>query len=321
MKLTLLSMYGITSMTLPEKIIGRYWLRSRNNEGKLINIVSVEALLSTESRAAVQWILKSNRSFQIVDNRGETIQNVPLENLGLFSIQSTDGNYCFTLFTEPLTEDRNHYTGYMLREESLNITIGRDDTNDIFYENVFASREHAEISFSPYGIFVRDLGSTNNTYVNDIAVTERQLFTGDVIFIMGLRIIITRNGLFLNNPDGKVHIMTPGLVEFHAPEYFPPPADIDDFEEYPTQYYYRSPRFKHDVDEFKLKVDAPPAAPNSDEVPMAMLIGPSITMGMASLASGLFTVTNAIERGNIESALPSLVMCVSMLLGTLMCQC
>ena len=53
-------------------------------------------------------------------------------------------------------------------------------------------------------------------------------------------------------------------------------------------------------------------------MPLIMLIGPSMTMGMASIATGAFAVTNAIGRGDISSAIPSIVMSLSMLLGTLM---
>jgi S-DNA-T family DNA segregation ATPase FtsK/SpoIIIE len=41
-------------------------------------------------------------------------------------------------------------------------------------------------------------------------------------------------------------------------------------------------------------------------------------MGMASIATGAFAVTGAIERGDITSAIPSIVMSLSMLLGTLL---
>lgn len=316
MKLTLLSQNEISSISLPEKHVGRYWLHSRNADGKQMDIVSVEALRAVKSGDEDKWLIKSNRRFMVVDKDKKALQSAELSLSALYKIQSAAGEYCYTLFAEPLTNDRKQYKGYILTRESAVITIGREGNNGICYSSNFVSGNHAVISFSPNGIFIKDKGSTNNTYVNGKAVKEEQLLIGDVVYIMGLQIVITNRGLFLNNPDGMVKIQTPDLQEFHAPVF--QDKSNDEFEDIPTEYYYRAPRFKHDADEYELKVDVPPNNQDNDEMPMVMLIGPSMTMGMASVASGIFTVTSAIERGNISSAIPSLVMCVSMLLGTLM---
>lgn len=316
MKLTLLSQSEISNISLPEKHIGRYWLRSRNADGKQIDVVSVEALRAVESGDEDKWLIKSNRKFFIVDKDGKAQQSDELSLSKLYKIQSAYGNCQYTLFAEPLTKDRKQYKGYIVTRESANIYIGREGNNGICYSSDFVSGNHAVISFSINGVFIKDNNSTNNTYVNGKAVKEQQLLIGDVVYIMGMQIIITNRGLFLNNPDGKVKIQTPDLQEFHAPVFQDKGAD--EFEEISTEFYYRAPRFKQDVDEYVLKVDSPPNNQDNDDMPMIMLIGPSMTMGMASIASGVFTVTSAIERGNLSSAIPSLVMCISMLLGTLM---
>ena len=65
MKLTLLSQQTFNSIVLPEKYAGRYWVRGKNAAEKMTDIVAAEALRSTESGGASQWILKSNRRFKI----------------------------------------------------------------------------------------------------------------------------------------------------------------------------------------------------------------------------------------------------------------
>lgn len=321
MKLTLLSKQESTSVTLPEKYAGHYWVRGRSADGKMSDVVSVEALRSTESGGASQWIMKSNRRFKIVDKSNNTLPSVPLNPLELYRIQSTDGHVKYTLFTEPLTLDRKQYRGYELTNNGATLSIGREESNSICYANTFVSGSHAELSISPGGMTIRDLGSTNNTYVNGKSVQQQQLSVGDVIYILGLQIIVTNRGIFLNNPDENIKVQSKELREYHAPAFQGSSADSDendDFEDVQSDYYYRAPRFKHDVDEFELKIDAPPNNQDNDEVPMIMVIGPSLTMGMASVASGLFAVTSAIGRGDISSAVPSIVMSLSMLLGTLM---
>ncbi len=318
MKLTLLSQNEISTLSLPEKCSGHYWIRSRNEDGKQIDIISVEALRATEAGEEDKWMIRSNRRFVIVDKDGKAIPSMAISLLSLYRIRSVDGQKQFTLFPEQFTLDRKQYSGYIVLDGNAEITIGRNENNGICYSNSFTSDTHASITFSANGVFVKDLGSTNHTFVNGKSVQQQQLFIGDVVYIMGLQVIITKNGLFMNNPDGKVKIHSTALQMFRAPSFNDNANNDEDFEEVTPEHYYRAPRFKHDVDVYELKVDAPPNPQNNDEMPMVMLIGPSMTMGMASVASGIFTITSAIERGNLSSAIPSMVMCVSMLLGTLM---
>lgn len=319
MKLTLLSKNEYTSMTLPEKLAGHYRIRGRNADGKMSDIVSVEALRSSESGGLPQWIMKSNRRFKIVDRNSNALLSVSLSPLELYRIQSEDGLVAYTLFCEPLSTDRRCYSGYEFTSEKFTLSIGREESSNICYAYKYVSSRHAEISVTPRGIIIRDLGSMNNTYVNGRQIQEQRLSSGDVIYILGLQIIVTNRGLFLNNPDGNVRVRSFELSEYHA---LAPQngfdADEDDFEDVQSEYFYRAPRFKRDIDEFELKIDPPPHNQDNDEVPMVMLIGPSITMGMASAASGVFAVTSAIQRGDVTAAMPSIVMCLSMMIGTLM---
>ena len=321
MKLTLLSKQEYTSITLPEKHAGRYWVRGRNADGRMTDIVSVEALRSQEGGEDSQWVMKSNRRFKILNQDGSVIQTMILVPLELYRIQSVDGMTQFALFTEPLSLDRKQYKGYVLTGVSARLIIGRGGSGHICYTNRYVSGSHAELMISANEIVIQDLGSTNGTYVNGKSVQRQRLNAGDVVYIMGLQIIVTGRNIFLNNPDGKVEVQSQELGKYHAPSFQASSNDdeeADEFEDIPTEYYYRAPRFKHDVDEFEIKVDAPPAHQDNEEMPMVMLVGPSLTMGMASAASGAYTVTSAVSRGDLSSAIPSIVMCASMLLGTLM---
>lgn len=317
MKLTLLSKYDFSGMVLPEKFAGHYRLRGRNSTGKLMDVVSVEALRSTEGNGPPGWVMKSNRRFRIVDRNQRYLPGVTLQPLELYFIRSADGSLSYTVFTEPLSLDRKQYKGYKLSGESAVLSVGREGSNNICYENRFVSGSHAQLTIARDEIHIRDLGSTNSTYVNGKAVKDARLISGDVVFIMGLQIVVTNCGIFLNNPDGKVKVRSEELCEFHVEPFSAANAD-DEFEDLQSEYYYRAPRFKHDVDEFKIKIDPPPANQDNDDIPMIMLVGPALTMGMAAIASGAFAVISAMSRGDFLSAMPSIVMSVSMLMGTLM---
>ena len=56
-----------------------------------------------------------------------------------------------------------------------------------------------------------------------------------------------------------------------------------------------------------------------EETPLMLMLGPSITMGMAVLFTGLLTLQNVMRtHGDIMMAMPTLMMSLSMLLGTIL---
>lgn len=69
-------------------------------------------------------------------------------------------------------------------------TIGRNQGNSLQLEDGVVSGEHAVITLevSPYlpdifDITIKDMGSTNGTFVNGVSVKEKRLNHGDVIKI------------------------------------------------------------------------------------------------------------------------------------------
>lgn len=59
--------------------------------------------------------------------------------------------------------------------------LGRDSTCDITIPGTHLSRRHAEIAISGNKLLVRDLGSSNGTFVNGKKVTNAELYPGDQV--------------------------------------------------------------------------------------------------------------------------------------------
>ena len=67
--------------------------------------------------------------------------------------------------------------------ESAAVTLGRSPKCDIQIDQESVSRAHSKITNAGRSVRIRDLGSTNGTYVNDELVEERTLADGDFIKI------------------------------------------------------------------------------------------------------------------------------------------
>ncbi len=78
------------------------------------------------------------------------------------------------------------FNGKVLQERKLeqgHISIGRRSDNDIQIDNLAVSGHHARIVAIANDAFIEDLGSTNGTYVNGMAIKRRALQDGDVIML------------------------------------------------------------------------------------------------------------------------------------------
>ncbi|MDX1605587.1 MAG: FHA domain-containing protein, partial [Candidatus Competibacterales bacterium] len=74
------------------------------------------------------------------------------------------------------------------------IRIGSATDNDLVLNDRTVSRHHAEIRATPQGPMLRDLDSTNGTYVGQMRITEAYL-TDEVLCLLGqTRLIIRRSG-------------------------------------------------------------------------------------------------------------------------------
>ena len=74
------------------------------------------------------------------------------------------------------------------------ITIGRDTDNDLVVDNKLASRHHAMIQKIKDAYFIKDVGSTNGTYINGVRIPNEKyvkLNSGDKITIGNMSLVVS----------------------------------------------------------------------------------------------------------------------------------
>lgn len=74
------------------------------------------------------------------------------------------------------------------------LTIGRGNDCDLVLDEPEMSRRHAMVEATPAGIWLRDLGSANGTYVNGVQVRDAVLYTGDQLAFDRNRFLIEAPG-------------------------------------------------------------------------------------------------------------------------------
>lgn len=302
MIVNLITKKDMNTVILPEKVAGQYFLRWEDKGNDYL--IEIEAIDE-------KWILKSNKKAHIIDenNRVDSVRLLPMS---IYWIEIENERY--SVFTESESNSQSFFTKYYV-ESNFQFSIGRNDDNDIIVNNSFVSGHHAFLEYNEGTWFVKDNNSTNYLFVNGKRISEKVLKHGDLIYIMGLKLIIGGFFISINNPEGQVYINTNRLKQFDGVDQTQVKSEdsaaADDF-------FYRSPRFNKKIEKKKIKIDPPPQSPIGEELPLILTLGPSMTMGMASMVTAINAVNNAMNNNNFASAIPSLAMSVSMLLGTIL---
>ncbi len=288
----------IQSIVLPEKKNGQFEVFCYvGNEKKSIS--NIEGIND-------EWVLKSSKMVKVIDGYNNPIKSTILHPSNIY-ILLNENNEKIYVFTEPVTEDRQVFSKYLI-EDGCEIFIGRSENNDICYQNKVVSSRHAKIILENKKWSVQDLNSTNGTFVNGIRIAKTDLKLGDVIYVMGLKIVVGKNFIAINNPDGCVRI-SESLYKY-IPQMEEKTEEDYEYELIPEPFFYRSPRFKRDINKYTLKIDSPPSSPISEELPWPLVMGSSMAMGMMSVVT---LITAAVSHNTT-----SMVMGGSMLVGTVL---
>ncbi len=309
MILTLIKSEHITTTTLPEKVSGQYWVQDLDDNNIPFDLICIEGIEGS-------WYIKSCPNAWLVDSNGSRISHTKVVKNNFYELQINGYYGKVVLFAELITNDRNKFTKYSVMPNAT-INIGRAKSNELIFDNQVVSSVHATLEYNNGLWSITDQNSTNGTFVNGIGVDgSTKLTLGDIVYIMGLKIVIGNDFIAVNNPDGQVSVLSNKFLPFRKMAR----TMISNEENHKKEksLLYRPPRFKREIKPALIKVDAPPNNQIGEEMPMLLMIGPSATMGMAALTTGIFAVNNAIVNGNITSAIPSAVMSLSMLLGTVL---
>ena len=105
-------------------------------------------------------------------------------------------------------------SGKVFETNRFPITIGREDSNDLVVDNdTGISRKHVEIDSDGSKVWIKDLGSTNGSFLNNIRIKRRTEIDDGATFIIGntwIKLIFSKQGLKKKKknvePDGTAYL-------------------------------------------------------------------------------------------------------------------
>ena len=297
----------IYNYKLPETLTGNFWISDIDGLGNNRNLVSIE-----DDNGILH--LKSNFDVKIVVNNKE-LDSVVLKEHALYFLKINSENSFILLYCSPSVENT---TRVKVNPESK-ILIGNSNDCNIIYNFPLVSNKHAMLTYTNNTWYIEDQNSNYGTYVNSELVKSKKLYHGDIIFIMGLKIIVLADSIIVNNPNNQTRLdnnifsvkqvpVQPTINEEGLLE-----ENIDFYKD--EDYFFRSPRFKAGIEPVEIVIDPPPSKEKPDDTPILYVVGPMLSMGMISLMMGYSSIQGVMSgKSTIASALPNIVMCVAMLL-------
>src|SRR5579859_2525212 len=78
--------------------------------------------------------------------------------------------------------------GQLFKVTRPTTTVGRSNACEVVVTDPLVSRQHCQILLGMSGVSLRDLGSTNGTFLNGVRVTESPLRNQDVISVGSTRL-------------------------------------------------------------------------------------------------------------------------------------
>lgn len=269
MELTLMSVRGaMQTVYLPYPAKGRYSF-------PLDSPVFFEAVDGA-------WMVRCTEHAVLSDVQGRRVLQLLLHNQCMLPVQTKLNDYM--LYAEEVNEESYLYHHYIVAP-GVPVKIGRLDDNDIVYPGKLVSRYHATLVCSGQMCQIWDEGSTNGIFVNGYRVCEAQLSIGDVVSIMGLRMIIGSGFISINDGNGRLRISCEKLKRVNSPDYFRKNARVVP-KRGAQEMFNRFPRRRVLMEENTISIESPPMSMNGDKIPLMMRMGGSMVMGGTAALTG-----------------------------------
>ena len=232
-----------------------------------------------------QWVATCKKPAFFKNVPLSSSYEIPLEDGMVLQMCNEERSYL--LLAEQVIPQRGIFHNYSLPADRQ-IVIGSKPDCDICYDGPCVAGEHAVISRVGGQWKIRSLDTEYGLYINNVKKIACDLQLGDVIMIMGLKMIVGPGFLSVNSGMGTVKIdskvLEPtALMQSSFSRYYE--QDGSD----PTEKFFnRAPRKRRETAIKPITVEGPPMSMNQKKMPMVLRMGGSMVMGGMSALAGNF---------------------------------
>lgn len=266
-----------------------------------------------------QWMVSPSEGCTLVlsgsDDNPRSVLVDPSEQSVVSVVDSNRAFWTLIFLAEHHTVSHTITYGFA---NDMRLLIGRSEDAAIRYDNPFISAHHALISWEHDSWQLVDSGSKNGTFINGKRVPIKQvcqLDYGDTVEILDLRLTVGNHLFSLVSLSGSVVVNQQGLVVYQAVS---PTVDRTN-PELDKDYFYPALRFIRTIQKKNFIIDAPPQPVKLEETSLAMKIGPSFVMALASVLSAVtFIMMMSEQNTSMVRALPMIAMAAAMLSGSVL---
>ena len=164
----------------PNQLISTYWIKDYDEFGNERDLISIEQHNNS-------WVMVSNDKCTIIDNNNEE-KSVVLTTNKFYKLKITSKDIETIALIYVCNENDSTYESYYL--EDGDYTIGSSSNQNIIINNDIVNSEHAVLIKRNNKYLIQSKDTNYGVYVNDHKEVKKVLENGDVIFIMGYKIIV-----------------------------------------------------------------------------------------------------------------------------------
>ncbi|MDD6223500.1 MAG: type VII secretion protein EssC, partial [bacterium] len=307
MKISLYLNDRIVDFKLPNEISGSFSFDVTVTEGKLINVEAREG----------KWILYDTPDSHIVGTN-TILGSVALEPNSYHILEKNSKKYLIYISIPSI--------GSMLPYEfkqSTQLVIGNKQPANVIFPSPYLNESFIKIAYKDNVLLLEKEGNAV-IYRNKVVITTNNctLKNGDELEIYGLRLIFFNNLLLMSNTATSTSYgTTAGLSRFLIPGNEEPyDLEIKDKLLYNKDAYFsKSPRFRRLIETKTIKLSAPPKESDSQQLPIILVVGPMLTMGISSASMLINTISKInSQESTMSNSWLQLVTSGSMLISMLL---
>lgn len=291
---------------LPQQVSGSFRFDANaEEESKLIYVEAQDG----------KWMLCSTSDVRIM-SQNQYIDMTVLEPNQFYILRRENQNYF--IYAQEIS-----FPGFQLYtfQKDVQITIGNQQNCGIQYLIPYLQGKFAKIYYRDNQLVVERTGK-GNIYINQIALRDNIYYIkpGDALDIYGLQMIFLNGMVFIRKLEQKiiVNLALSKLQEYHfLQDDAPQNIEVKSLELYSkNSYFSKPPRLRRMIHTKEIKLSAPPRDDSKDEMPIALVVGPMLTMGVMSgtmLLNTLMRISS--HEATWASSWPQLVTSGAMLIS------